>query len=153
MEKREKYKLRATSILASIEVEEDINFSVINLNNVGKNGELLAANYLVAQGYEILEANYFNERGYRVGEIDIVAKSPKGEIIFVEVKARKGESDFWVPGQNINSSKLSKIEKAANKFLQKNKLVGKDWRIDLIGILFNTGKRKASIRHIKAIRQ
>jgi len=122
------------------------------LKNIGKNGELLAANYLVALGYEILDVNYFNHKGYQVGEIDIIAKDPKGSIVFVEVKSRKGEKDSWVPGENINSDKLRKIEKIANIYLRDNDLIEKTWRIDLIGVLFSIKTRKASICHIKAIR-
>lgn len=122
------------------------------MKNIGKNGELLAANYLIAMGYEILDANYFNHQGYRVGEIDIIAKDPKKNIVFVEVKSRKGRTENWIPGENINSDKLRRIEKAANIFLRKNNLFEKTWRIDLIGVLFNIETRRASICHIKAIR-
>lgn len=122
------------------------------MKNIGKNGELLAANYLVAMGYEILDVNYFNHKGYRIGEIDIIAKDSRENIVFAEVKTRKGDEKFWVPGENINPDKLRKIEKAANVFLKNNNLIGKTWRIDLIGVLFNIKTRKASIRHIKAIR-
>ena len=112
----------------------------------------MAANYLIAMGYEILDVNYFNHKGYRIGEIDIIAKDPKGNIVFSEVKTRKGDEKAWIPGGNINPDKLRKIEKAANVFLRDNDFIGKTWRIDLIGVLFNTKTRKASIRHIKAIR-
>jgi putative endonuclease len=122
------------------------------VKNIGKNGELLAANYLIAMGYEVLDANYFNHKGYRIGEIDIIAKDPKGNIIFVEVKSRKGEKESWVPGENINPEKLRRICKAANVYLRDNNLLEKTWRIDLIGVLFNIKTRKASICHIKAIR-
>ncbi len=122
------------------------------MKNIGKNGEILAANYLIAMGYEILDVNYFNHKGYRIGEIDIIAKDPKGNIVFAEVKTRKGDEKAWVPGENVNPDKLQKIEKAANVFLRDNDFIGKTWRIDLIGVLFNTKTRKASIRHIKAIR-
>jgi putative endonuclease len=122
------------------------------LKNIGKNGELLAANYLVALGYEVLDLNYFNHKGYQVGEIDIIAKDSKGAVVFIEVKSRKGEKKNWVPGENINPDKLRKIEKIANIYLRDNNLIGKTWRIDLIGVLFNIKTRKASICHIKAIR-
>ena len=122
------------------------------MKNIGKNGELLAANYLVAQGYEVLDINYFNHKGYRVGEIDIIAEDPKGILVFVEVKTRKGEKKDWIPGENINRNKIQKILKAINIFLKNNDLMDRTWRIDLIGVLFNIKTRKASICHIKSIR-
>ena len=106
------------------------------MKNIGKNGELLAANYLIASGWKILEANYFNHKGYRIGEIDIIAKDRKNNIVFVEVKSRKGEEKDWVPGENINPDKLRKIGKAAHLYLRDNNLLEKTWRIDLVGVLF-----------------
>jgi putative endonuclease len=122
------------------------------LNDVGKKGELLAINYLIARGYEILTANYFNHKGYRIGEIDIIAKDREGEIVFVEVKARKGEEKDWVPGENISPAKIRKIIKTINLYLKNKGWLEKTWRIDLVGVLFNVKTRKASIRHFKAIR-
>lgn len=112
----------------------------------------MAANYLMAQGYEIIEANYFNHKGYRIGEIDIVAKDKEDNIVFVEVKCRQGKADEMVPEENVTSAKIRKIIKAANYFLAKNNLIGCNWRIDLVAVIFDFSIRKLSIRHIKAIR-
>ena len=119
---------------------------------LGKQGELLAANYLIAQGYTLLEANYMNRRGYRVGELDIIAKDPDGQIVFVEVKSLRGTKEGALPEANLTNQKLRKIIKAANHFLRKRQLWGAEWRIDLVAIVFDFSIRKSHLRHIKAIR-
>lgn len=124
----------------------------MEFHRVGQNGELVAANYLVAQGYEIVDANYFNNQGYRVGELDIVARNRDNKLIFVEVKARKGEKDKVVPEENLTRSKIYKIIRAINHYLRKNDLIDQDWRLDLITVIFDYRIRKMTLRHIKGIR-
>jgi len=121
-------------------------------NNLGQIGEKIAANYLIAQGFELLDANIFNTKGYRVGEIDLIGKEKDDTIVFFEVKCRKGKRGFVVPEENITSSKIRKIEKAANYYLGKENLLGCNWRIDAIGIIFDFYTRKMDIRHTKHIR-
>ena len=124
--------------------------------NLGDKGEKVAANYLIAQGYEILAANFSNDKGYRLGEIDLIVKSKKGKIIFVEVKTRrntKSESNYGIfPENAITPSKIRKLEKAANIFLKLNGLMEVAWRIDAVSVIFNYVTRKMEIKHIKHIR-
>jgi putative endonuclease len=54
-------------------------------NITGQQGELLAQQYLLANGYVILHTNW----RYRKYEIDIVAQK-NNTLIFVEVKTRSG---------------------------------------------------------------
>lgn len=119
------------------------------MQNFGAKGEILAANYLVANGYEIIEKNYYNQKGYRLGEIDLIAKDPKGKIVFVEVKTRSSWGGDVVPEANVNKAKLEKIFKIANYFLAEKNLKDADWRVDFVGIVFNQKTRKVSVRHIK----
>lgn len=119
---------------------------------LGRMGEQVAANYLVAQGYEILDSNYYNTRGYRVGEIDLVAKEPEGMLVFVEVKSRVGTRDTVVPEENITPRKIRRITKAAQHYLYRNKMPDAWWRIDSVAVIFDMQRKKLDIRHIKAIR-
>ena len=50
---------------------------------LGKEGEDFAADYLQKQGYEIIDRNFECKQG----EIDIIAKD-KNEYVFIEVKTR-----------------------------------------------------------------
>jgi putative endonuclease len=120
---------------------------------IGRKGELLAANYLLSLGYELLDANFSNPQGYQIGEIDIIAKNKQGDVIvFVEVKTRIGSFDTVVPESNITSEKLRRIIKAANYYLRREELMDVQWRIDSVGVTFDLIRRKAAVRHIKAIR-
>jgi putative endonuclease len=131
---------------------EWLKINLMEFHDLGKKGEIVAANYLISRGYEIVDANYFNKKGYRKGEIDLVAKDKDGCIVFVEVKSRKGEKGSVVPEENITSAKIRKIIKAANFFLNANSFQEHNWRIDSISVIFNFKTRKLDIRHIKAIR-
>jgi putative endonuclease len=123
---------------------------------LGDRGEKVAANYLLAQGYEMVSANFSNDKGYRWGEIDLVVKNKRGQIIFVEVKTRQNNksenNEDILPEENVTPQKIRKIEKAANVFLKENDLSGVDWRIDVVAIIFNNVSRKISLKHIKYIR-
>jgi len=120
---------------------------------IGRAGEQLAANYLISLGYQILETNFFNRRGYRIGELDIIARSPEGILIFVEVKSLRGNPQWTVPEMNLTSEKLKKIFKSVNLYLRKNDLLEEKWRVDLITVVFDFFRKKATLRQIKAIYQ
>jgi putative endonuclease len=119
--------------------------------SLGRIGEAVAANYLLAQGYEIITTNFFNKRGYKFGEIDIIVRDKHDKIIFVEVKARKGKEGEVVPEESVTNQKLTNIVKTAQHFLSKHELMNKEWRIDLITIILDFSVRKMQLRHIKAI--
>jgi putative endonuclease len=119
------------------------------LNNFGEKGEILAANYLIANGYKIIEKNYYNSRGYRLGEIDLIGKNSQDEIIFFEVKTRTTKGREVVPEESVTRHKLQKIFKIAHYFLREKDLLEVNWRVDFIGVIFNLKNKKASIRHIK----
>lgn len=124
----------------------------MEIHDLGKKGEIVAANYLVSLGYEVLDKNYFNKNGYRKGEIDIIAKDKNGKLVFVEVKTRKGDRKKIIPEESITPVKIKKIIKAVNYFLYGRGWQGYDWRIDSISVIFDFKERKMNIRHIKAIR-
>lgn len=121
--------------------------------NLGKKGELLAANYLKAMGYEVLEMNYYNKRGYRFGEIDLISRDKNGIIVFIEVKTRKGNLDQVSPETSIDNKKLQNIFKIAYLYLRDQEWMEQKWRVDFIGVAFDFHVRKAQLRHIKALHQ
>lgn len=123
-----------------------------SMNKIGEIGERVAANYLIAQGYELLDTNQYNHVGYRVGEIDLIGREKSGTIVFFEVKSRKGRKGSVIPEESITSGKIGKIVKAAEYYLRKENLLGVNWRIDAIGIVFDFRSRRMDIRHTKNIR-
>jgi len=79
--------------------------------SLGKWGEQVIADRLVAEGYAIVERNWrLNHL-----EIDIIA-SRGDEIVFVEVKTRR--DDITDPLSAITSSKIRHMVSAANAYLQ-----------------------------------
>ncbi len=78
----------------------------------GNLAEDRAVEFLQNDGFKIVERNFYS----RFGEIDIVAL--KDEVLhFIEVKSGKGE-----PIYKITPSKISKIQKTIEFFLNKTKL-------------------------------
>lgn len=78
----------------------------------GKQAETIAAEYLRSHGYII------RERNWRVGnsiEIDIIAEKDN-IIIFVEVKARKG--DFQQADDAVDTPKRNKMIKGGDIYLR-----------------------------------
>lgn len=109
-------------------------------NNLGKQGENWAENYLVKKGYEILEKNY----RYLKAEIDIIAK--KDDVIsIVEVKTRGRQ--FAVPlSQAISKKKIKLLVMAADHYiLQRN--LDCEIKFDVLAITF--GASAPRIEHIE----
>lgn len=107
----------------------------------GKFAETHAAAYLRRNGYTLLDRNY----AYRGGELDIVAKSPKGEIIFVEVKSvwnnRNGR-----PESRVRGAKQFKLWRTACHFLHFNGGFEQPCRFDVIAV--NCANDRFSLKHI-----
>jgi hypothetical protein len=83
-----------------------------NNRSLARWGEATAAEYLTTKGYQILAKNVW----FPVGELDLIARNPRGEIIFVEVKTRTS-TDFGAT-EAVTHFKLHKLRKAAYRWLQ-----------------------------------
>ncbi len=96
-------------------------------NELGKDGEDLAAKWLTGQGYQILHRNWV-QHPY---EIDIIAS--KGKFLhFIEVKTRKG-NETTRPESSVNKRKFKSIQWAANAYLRRNP--GNPWiQYDILAI-------------------
>ena len=96
--------------------------------NLGRRGEQLAEQRLIAGGYAILARNY----RCREGEIDLVAQ--RGETtVFVEVRTRRSEA-FGSPEASITPRKRQHLIAAAQSYLQANQLADAAWRIDVVAV-------------------
>jgi len=112
----------------------------MNTKKLGDEGERLACEYLVSNGYKILGRNY----RISFGEIDIIAKKkPRlfGEndktIHFVEVKTLSGNSGFY-PEEHVNYKKKNKYKGLVEIWSQSNKFK-QDYpcQIDIIAVSIN----------------
>lgn len=96
---------------------------------VGRQGENLAGEYLVNQGWRIVERNWH----CRFAELDIIALDPAGEMVFVEVKYRK----YTVHGTGVEAvtqTKLRRMRLAAGKWLAEQQRGVDVVRFDVIDV-------------------
>lgn len=78
----------------------------------GDLAEKIAAEYLDEKGYRILEKNW----RCRFGEIDIVAESEAGVLVFVEVRSRYSVN-FGEAIESVDHRKRQKVRSIANFYL------------------------------------
>lgn len=114
-------------------------------NELGKAGETQVVRYLEHRKYRILERNW----RIRTGEIDIIAQSPQGLFIFVEVKARSSES-FGHPLSAITSEKVRRMQKLALAWLALAGKFGSEYRIDAAAVICERGIYKIDYREAVA---
>ena len=110
-------------------------------NNLGKQGEDIAADFLKTRGMNILVRNYRQ----KTGEIDIIARDAEW-LVFVEVKTRK-TIRFGQPYEAVTARKQTQISRVALDYITRNKLHDESIRFDVISILLPaTGK--SEITHL-----
>ena len=116
-------------------------------SETGKLGEEVAARFLKKNRYKILERNYRENWG----EIDIVAISPAGTLVFVEVKAITGPDPYIRPEEHLTRAKLIRLERTAELYAnnQKDRLLANGWQIDLLAIVIDGDS--AEIKHYENI--
>jgi len=109
-------------------------------NDLGKEGEVLAINYLQKNGYKIVEKNY----RYKKAEVDIIAKK-ETVLVAVEVKTRTS-GYFGNPQDFINPKKIKLLVSAIDFYVVENDL-DVEVRFDIIAIIKN--KNTTKIEHIE----
>jgi putative endonuclease len=95
---------------------------------VGSRYEELAAAWLAAKNYKVLERSF----SCPLGEVDIIAEQG-GDLVFVEVKARRSES-YGRPFEAVTRSKQAKIIKAALVYIKSKGLRPAGIRFDVVSI-------------------
>ena len=102
-------------------------------NQLGKQGEDAAVEFLQARGHRILARNYRFGRA----EIDIVS-TENNMVIFTEVKTRSTEY-FGYPEEAVDKKKRTAMRKAAEEFMYQNKS-DSPVRFDIISVLNQNNK-------------
>ena len=102
----------------------------MNRTIAGKEGEDLAYQFLIEQGYKVIERN-FRIRG---GEIDIIAFDGK-TLVYVEVKTRT-QKIFGEPEEAVNFHKLRFLERAAKFYKSQRRILNSNLleRIDVVSV-------------------
>ena len=99
-------------------------------NELGKQGEKLAVEFLQKNGYEILETNWT----FQKAEVDVIAKK-EDVLAVVEVKTRSS-IDFGLPQDFVRPKKIQLLVKAVNEYVTQNDL-DVSVRFDIIAIQKN----------------
>jgi len=93
----------------------------------GKEGESIAADFLVTKGFEIIERNY----RYRRSEIDLIVKK-NNWLIFVEVKMRSSDA-FGLPEDFVDYKKVKNVITGAEEYTYRQNWQG-NVRFDIVSI-------------------
>jgi putative endonuclease len=106
---------------------------------LGRRGEQLAAEHLLAHGYKLVASNFKlgvgrNRRGAVVqAEIDLVAYD--GPVVcFVEVKTRASDR-YAAPEANVDLRKQRQVTRAARAYRRTLGLTGEPYRYDVVSVL------------------
>ncbi len=84
-------------------------------NNTGTEGENLAADYLVKNGFTILHRNW------RWGHLEVDAIACRnGKLHFIEVKTRRSNY-YGYPEESVTRKKMKFLMKSADQYLHLNK--------------------------------
>jgi putative endonuclease len=101
----------------------------------GKEGEDIAADWLVSQGYTIVARNYRK----RFGEVDIIASLDE-YLVFIEVKTRSSHQ-YGSPLEAVTLRKQRQLSRIANDYLMRNNGLDTCCRFDVVSVVL--GKDKA----------
>jgi putative endonuclease len=82
--------------------------------DTGRKGEVLAVEWLLAQGFEILHQNW----KHSYFELDIIA-SKDNILHFIEVKTRTTDT-YGHPEEGVTAKKLERLMNAGEEFLYQN---------------------------------
>ena len=99
----------------------------------GQQGEQMAAQFLLRQGYRIAQQNY----RCREGEIDIIAWDGP-TLVFIEVKT-KGQTTFGAPQAMVDGHKQKKMVHVAMVYVQRHRLQDVNLRFDVVAITLFPG--------------
>ena len=103
----------------------------------GKEGEEMAAKWLIDHGYQLIDRN----NSTKFGELDLIA-TKNDILIFVEVKFKQTE-DFGTPEEMIGINKLNQVRRTAELYLLTNPDIAKQfdkYQINAVCIVEETGR-------------
>lgn len=94
----------------------------------GMDGETAAVRYLEGLGMVVLERNW----RCKAGEVDVICLDRK-TVVFVEVRTRT-EPVLVEPAQSVNRAKISRLARAAGRFLSLRGWWDRPCRFDLVAV-------------------
>ena len=112
---------------------------------LGQDGEALAAQRLIDDGFVVLDRNW----RCREGELDIVARDCDGTLVFCEVKTRSSTL-FGEPSEAVSRVKAGRIRTLALRWLEAHPtLRGGEVRFDVISVVRRRGFAP-ELEHLRA---
>jgi putative endonuclease len=111
---------------------------------LGRQGEELAAEYLIKSGFRILDRNFRCAEG----EIDIVA-ADRRDLVACEVKTRSGIR-FGTPAEAVNRQKLRRLRRLAAVWSSSHGLFFDQLRVDVVGVL-RSPSGEFTIEHLRGV--
>jgi len=112
-------------------------------DDLGRHGENLAADYLIAQGMRLLERNW----RCSIGEIDLVMADGR-EIVFAEVKTRSS-TRYGHPFEAITETKLARLRHLAVSWCIEHETRA-PIRIDVVGVIVPRAG-ETTIEHLRNV--
>lgn len=109
-------------------------------NELGKNGEEHAREYLAKKGFTIQEQNWRHSKD----EVDLVAIH-EDTLVIIEVKTRS-TLYFGEPQIFVNKKKQSLMIRAANAYIHKHS-IDMETRFDIVSVIISG--EQVSIKHIE----
>ncbi|MEO6942934.1 MAG: YraN family protein [Terrimesophilobacter sp.] len=113
-------------------------------DDLGRQGEDLAARFLQDAGYTVIDRNWRCARG----EIDLVARDGN-DTVFVEVKTRSSIA-FGHPFEAITAQKLARLRRLAKAWCEVHPYRRGLIRIDAIAVIAATGQQP-QIEHLRRV--
>lgn len=112
--------------------------------HLGQEGEKVAYNYLLQNGYKIINHNFFSP----YGEIDLIAIK-NSQLIFIEVKTRSSNLENAL--SSVSKTKQKRISKTASYFINKNpQYENHITRFDVIAIIKNKNRsNRSGVKHLE----
>jgi putative endonuclease len=110
---------------------------------LGRWGEILAAKFLVGEGYRVLGQNVRTP----YGEIDLMVEKD-GVTVFVEVKTRSG-TGFGLPEEAITRAKREHILAAIAFYWQQEERQMTDWRVDVVAVIRPPNGEEVEVVHFE----
>jgi putative endonuclease len=109
-------------------------------NDLGRQGEEIAAAYLIQKGHKILSRNY----RYEKAEVDIISMYAE-TVVFAEVKTRSTER-YGYPEESVSDKKKELLRSAMDHYLTENN-IKEEARFDIISVVINA--QGTDVHHIE----
>lgn len=112
--------------------------------SLGRHAEELVAERLIRAGYIIRARNWRDP----LGELDIIAEQD-GEIVFVEVRARRGPlaAARGLALESVSPRKQARLLALAEAYLAAHDLESVPWRIDVAAVAFDRATASIEVIH------